>query len=70
MARSARATVNRQNVSVGGLHLPSGLKLVVPPELEKAASAWASAGQTGFYVAVDGRGSALWPRALPLLSAA
>jgi Cu2+-exporting ATPase len=31
------------------------LKVVVPPELEKAATAWASEGQTVLYVVVDGR---------------
>jgi Cu2+-exporting ATPase len=31
------------------------LKVVVPPELEKTATAWASAGQTVLYVIVDGR---------------
>jgi Cu2+-exporting ATPase len=51
----ARATVNGQSVSVGGPHLLSELKVVVPPELEKAATAWASEGQTVLYVVVDGR---------------
>jgi len=51
----ARATVNGQSVFVGGPHLLSELKVVVPPELEKAATAWASAGQTVLYVVVDGR---------------
>jgi Cu2+-exporting ATPase len=51
----ARATVNGQSVSVGGPHLLSELKVVVPPELEKTATAWASAGQTVLYVIVDGR---------------
>jgi haloacid dehalogenase-like hydrolase len=40
---------------VGGPHLLSELNVVVPPELEKAATAWASAGQTVLYVVVDGR---------------
>jgi haloacid dehalogenase-like hydrolase len=51
----ARAIVNEQSVSVGGPHLLSELKVVVPLELEKAATAWASAGQTVLYVVVDGR---------------
>jgi len=51
----ARATVNGQTVSVGGPHLLSELKVVVPPELEKAAIAWASEGQTVLYVVVDSR---------------
>jgi Cu2+-exporting ATPase len=51
----ARATVNGQSVSVGGPHLLSELKVVVPQELEKAATAWASAGKTVLYVIVDGR---------------
>src|SRR5882724_3504842 len=51
----ARATVNGQSVSVGGPHLLSELKVVVPPELEKAATTWASEGQTVLYVVVDGR---------------
>jgi len=51
----ARATVNGQSVSVGGRHLLSELHVVVPPELEKAATAGASAGQTVLYVVVDGR---------------
>src|SRR5258708_32068296 len=42
----ARATVNGQSVSVGGPHLLSELKVVVPLELEKAATTWASEGQT------------------------
>ena len=53
--RGARATVNGQSVSVGGPHLLSELKVVVPPELEKTTTAWASAGQTVLYVVVDGR---------------
>jgi Cu2+-exporting ATPase len=40
---------------VGGPHLLSELQVVVPPELEKAATAWASEGQTVLYVVVDGR---------------
>jgi len=51
----ARATVNGQSVSAGGPHLLSDLKVVVPPELEKAATTWASEGQTVLYVVVDGR---------------
>ncbi len=51
----ARAIVNGQSVSVGGPHLLSELKVVVPPELEKTTTAWASAGQTVLYVVVDGR---------------
>jgi len=51
----ARAIVNGQSVYVGGPHLLSELKVVVPCELEKAATAWASAGQTVLYVFVDGR---------------
>lgn len=51
----ARATVNGQSVAVGGPHLLSELKVVVPPELEKTATAWASAGQTVLCVVVDGR---------------
>jgi Cu2+-exporting ATPase len=51
----ARATVNGQTVSVGGPHLLSELKVLVPAELEKTTTAWASAGQTVLYVVVDGR---------------
>ena len=51
----ARATVNGQSVFVGGPHLLSELKVVVPTELEKAATACASSGQTVLYVVVDGR---------------
>jgi P-type Cu2+ transporter len=51
----ARATVNGQTVSVGGPHLLSELKVLVPAELEKTTTAWASAGQTVLYVFVDGR---------------
>jgi Cu2+-exporting ATPase len=51
----ARATVNGQSVSVGGPHLLYELKVVVPPELENVATAWASEGQTVLYVVVDGR---------------
>ena len=51
----ARASVNGQSVSVGGPHLLSELEVVVPPELEKMTTAWASLGQTVLYVVVDGR---------------
>ena len=51
----ARATVNGQSVSVGGPHLLSESKVLVPAELEKTAMAWASAGQTVLYVVADGR---------------
>ncbi|HWZ77049.1 MAG TPA: heavy metal translocating P-type ATPase [Candidatus Sulfotelmatobacter sp.] len=51
----ARATVNGHSVSVGGPHLLSESKVVVPAELEKAATAWASEGRTVLYVIVDAR---------------
>jgi P-type Cu2+ transporter len=51
----ARATVSGQRVSVGGPNLLSELRVAIPPELEKTATAWASAGQTVLYVVVDGR---------------
>jgi len=51
----ARATVNGQSVSVGGPHLLSESKVLVPAELEKTAMAWASVGQTVLYVVADGR---------------
>jgi len=49
----ARATVNGHSVSVGGPHLLSESKVVVPAELEKTATAWASEGRTVLYVIVD-----------------
>ena len=51
----ARATVNGHSVSVGGPHLLSESKVVVPAELEKTAAAWASEGRTVLYVIVDAR---------------
>jgi Cu2+-exporting ATPase len=51
----ARATVNGHSVSVGGPHLLSESKVVVPAELEKTATAWASEGRTVLYVIVDAR---------------
>jgi Cu2+-exporting ATPase len=51
----ARATVNGHSVSVGGPHLLSESKVVVPAELEKTATAWASEGRTVLHVIVDGR---------------
>jgi P-type Cu2+ transporter len=51
----ARASVDGQSVSVGGPHLLSELKVVVPPELENTTTAWASVGQTVLYIVADGR---------------
>ena len=51
----ARATVNGHSVSVGGPHLLSESKVLVPAELEKTAAAWASEGRTVLYVIVDAR---------------
>ena len=51
----ARASVSGQSVSVGGPHLLSQSKIVVPPELEESATLWASEGKTVLYVVTHGR---------------
>jgi Cu2+-exporting ATPase len=53
--RGARANVDGKSVVVGGPRLLTEAAAVMPPEVEKAAAAWASEGQTVLYVVGGGR---------------
>jgi Cu2+-exporting ATPase len=50
----ARATVNGQNVTVGGPRLLANIKAAVATQLDKTVSAWMSEGRTVLYVLRDG----------------
>jgi Cu2+-exporting ATPase len=51
--RGTQANVNGQSVAVGGPRLLADTKAIVPPELDKIVSAWASEGRTVLYVLRD-----------------
>ncbi|MCS6329007.1 MAG: heavy metal translocating P-type ATPase, partial [Nitrospira sp.] len=53
--RGARAMVDGKSMAVGGPRLLAEAKVVVPPEVEKVTSAWASEGRTVLYVIAEGR---------------
>lgn len=47
--------VDGKSIAVGGPRLLAEAKAVVPPEVEKVTSAWASEGRTVLYVVAEGR---------------
>src|SRR5262249_6574389 len=51
--RGARAIVNGASVAVGGPRLLGEARVTAAPEIEKAASGWASEGKTVLYVVAD-----------------
>jgi Cu2+-exporting ATPase len=53
--RGARAIVYGKSIVVGGPRLLAEAKAVVPPEIEKLTSAWASEGKTVLYVVAGGQ---------------
>jgi Cu2+-exporting ATPase len=53
--RGARAMVDGKSIAVGGPRLLAEAKAVVPPEVEKVTSTWASEGRTILYVVAEGR---------------
>jgi Cu2+-exporting ATPase len=53
--RGAKALVNGKSVIVGGPRLLTEDKVVVPPEVEKVTTAWASEGKTVLSVVADGK---------------
>jgi Cu2+-exporting ATPase len=53
--RGAKALVNGKIVIIGGPRLLTEDKAVVPPEVEKLTTAWASEGKTVLSVVADGR---------------
>lgn len=53
--RGARAIVDGKSMAVGGPRLLAEAKATVPPEIEKATSAWASEGRTVLSVVAEGR---------------
>ena len=53
--RGARAIVDGKSIVVGGARLLAEAKAVVPPEIEKLTSAWASEGKTVLYVVAGGQ---------------
>jgi len=53
--RGARAMVVGKSIAVGGPRLLAEGKATVPPEIEKATSAWASEGRTVLSVVAEGR---------------
>jgi Cu2+-exporting ATPase len=53
--RGARASINGQSVTIGGLRLLSETQVTIPPEVENVATAWASEGKTVLYVVAEGQ---------------
>lgn len=53
--RGAQAIVNGKSILVGGPHLLSEAKAMVPPEVEKRTIDWATAGKTVLYVIAERR---------------
>ncbi len=53
--RGAKALVNGKSVIIGGPRLLTEDKVVVPPEVEKVTTAWASEGKTVLSVVADGK---------------
>ncbi|MCC6395341.1 MAG: heavy metal translocating P-type ATPase [Bryobacterales bacterium] len=53
--RGAKGVVDGTSISVGGPRLLNEAKVNPAPEVERAASAWASEGKTVLYVVADGR---------------
>jgi len=53
--RGAQAVVNGQSVIVGGPRLLTENKAIVPPEVEKLTTQWASEGKTVLYVVGEGK---------------
>jgi Cu2+-exporting ATPase len=53
--RGAQAVVNGQSVIIGGPRLLTENKAILPPEVEKLTTQWASEGKTVLYVAGEGK---------------
>jgi Cu2+-exporting ATPase len=53
--RGAQAVVNGQSVIIGGPRLLTEHKAILPPEVEKLTSQWASDGKTVLYVVAEGK---------------
>jgi Cu2+-exporting ATPase len=53
--RGAQALVNGKSVIIGGPRLLTENKAVVPPEIEKLTTQWASEGKTVLYVVAEGK---------------
>jgi P-type Cu2+ transporter len=53
--RGARARVNGKRVMIGGPRLLTEGKVVLPPEVEKVTTGWASEGKTVLFAAVEGQ---------------
>jgi Cu2+-exporting ATPase len=52
--RGAQARVNGKSIVIGGPRLLTEDQVIVPPEVEKSTTAWASEGKTVLYVVADG----------------
>jgi Cu2+-exporting ATPase len=53
--RGAKALVEGKSVEVGGPRLLTEAKVIVPPDLEKLTTVWASDGKTVLYAIAEGR---------------
>jgi Cu2+-exporting ATPase len=53
--RGAKALLDGKRIVVGGPHLLTESKVVVPPEVQKLTTAWAAEGKTVLYVVAEGR---------------
>src|SRR5436305_14393596 len=51
----AHTRVDGKRIAVGGPRLSTECKIVVPPEVQKLATAWAAEGKTVLYVVAEGR---------------
>jgi Cu2+-exporting ATPase len=53
--RGAKAVVDGKRIVVGGPRVLTESKILVPPEVQKAATAWAAEGKSVLYVVSEGR---------------
>src|SRR5712672_2979283 len=53
--RGAKALVEKTSIEIGGPRLLAEARVMVPPEVEKLATAWTSDGKTVLYVLAQGR---------------
>jgi P-type Cu2+ transporter len=53
--RGTKATVDGQSIEIGGPRLLAEAKVMVPPEVEKLTTVWASDGKTVLYAVAQGR---------------
>jgi Cu2+-exporting ATPase len=53
--RGAQASINDRSIVIGGPRLVSETRVIIPPQVENVATAWASEGKTVLYVVAEGQ---------------